>query len=210
MTRYEAPNGTKVFWGEAQVRQLKNPTTINTSVQWNDQDADSFYRRYAEGDTSPQRKGSYIVSYGVEQQGGPAYLEVKKWLEERGDKREPSKQEVYDWCIVHYGSKAPPIAAPDGTKTNPIPVKDTRYRHGHVMEVKGRWYMNDLSPGSRARSGFPVDNENPADTGPDYKEVVAKVRARVEAVELPSEGGELAHRLTQLVKDLSAIVGKER
>ena len=160
----------------------------------------------------PHRVGSYIVSFGVEQQGGPAHDEVKKWLAERGETREPTKQEIVDWSIVHYGSSAPPIAKPDGTKVNPVPVKDARYCHGYVMEVAGKWYMNDLSAGSKATQGFPAADVRKGDTRPepaepDYKEVVAKVRARVQAVDVPPGGGKFAIQLRRLVKDLSSIVG---
>lgn len=209
MAKYEAPNGTPVYWGEADRRKLKNPTKLNASVQLNEQDdGTSFYVRYAEGDLSSNRKGSFIVSYGVEQKGGPAYSQVKAFLEGQGETRDPTTQEVIDWSIVNFGPNAPPIARADGTRSNPIPVKDPKYPHGHVMEVGGKWYMNDLSSGSRARGGFPGEEpEEPEE--PNYKEVVSKVRTRLQAVVLPTGGGRPAIQLRKLVNDLLALIGPQ-
>jgi hypothetical protein len=211
MVKFEAPNGTPVFWGEAEKRKLKNPTKLNASVQWDGNDGASFLGRYAEGDMSPDRKGSFIVSFGVEQKGGPAFSQVKAFLEAQGETREPTAQEVVDFSIVKFGNSAPPIDKADGSRANPIQVKDPKFPHGFVMEVDGKFYMNDLSAGSKAKSGFPGGGgtDDGTKTEPNYKELVSKVRTRLQAVDLPPGGGKFAKQLRQLVTDLLSIVGKQ-
>jgi hypothetical protein len=77
------------------------------------------------------------------------------------------------------------------------------------MEVNGKLYINDLSPSSRAKSGFPVEKpEDPKE--PDYKDMVSKVKARLKKVDVPaSGGGKYVIQLRQLVKDLSSIVDQK-
>jgi hypothetical protein len=92
---------------------MKNPTSLNASIQWDGGNVppsiNGYFGRYANGDSSPERAGSFIVSVGVEQQGGPAYEQVKQWLAAQGETRDPTTQEVYDWAIAHYGDNPPPL-----------------------------------------------------------------------------------------------------
>lgn len=153
--RYTAPPGTLVYWGEATKRKIKSPTVINTSVEWDGSlVSDSFLHRYAEGDLSEARKGSYIVSYGVENRGGESWVECKAWLHAHGENRNPTDQELVDWTL-RYGDKAPKPLKHKGGKRDPLPVKDPRYQHGQMRQIDGIWYMNDLSPNSEGKKPFP-------------------------------------------------------
>lgn len=158
--RYQAPPGTPVYWGDLEGRPgLKSPTVINTSVQWDGENmSPSYLARYAEGDNSPMRIGSFIVPYGGEAHGGPARDQVKAWLEAHGENREPDRQEIVDWCL-RWGNSTPPIEKADGKKHNPIPVKDDRFPHGVTKQIDGLYYTNDLSKGSKGKIPFPLPIE---------------------------------------------------
>lgn len=170
--RYQAPPGTLVHWGDLQGRPgLKSPTVINTKVQWDGSTmSPSYLERYAEGDRSAERKGSYIVSFGGEAHGGVARDQVKVWKVAHGSDEEPNWQEILDWTL-QWGNSGPPLEGPNGDRHNPIPVKDPRYVHGALRNIDGLYYTNDLSPKSKAKRPFPdgpvVDHPKPpTDTPP--------------------------------------------